>query len=949
VTSPAPALAGKPLTKRDLAWLEKSWIPAELAEAACLRRFDRQTAAEILGQDANKTDCSGIGFPYFWPGQPRVREWRVRRDHPEYEYKADGSKKERRKYLAPPGRGSMLYVPPGVTPAMLDEARLPVVIVEGEKKTLALHRLAWHGRSQEQGPRWLALGISGVWNWRRTLYETGPDGERREVKAPIEDLGRIHWEGRRAYICFDADVLVNKEVARARWALARELARGRKAQVLYVEIPPGGEKGVDDMLAARGPEAVLELFERARHADIVHDAGMVIEAAKRAGDVQIIFQPEHIGLLAQLNELQRLQVRRQLQEAFPGQFLRSEFERVLKEERQRRELERQKEAARPPEYSGAEFVENEYGIWRFRRMSEGMVAVRLTNFQARILCTIHRCDGETVEPFLRVEARQGEHAAQFVISSQEFQQMHWPIDRFSHHAIVMPGCESAAKVAIQHLSQRGSTRVVRTHTGWAHQDGQWIYLHGGGAIGRDGLAADIEVDLDERTRLFHLPDPNGNGEVRDAIQASLELLHLAPARITMPLFAAVWRVPMGPVNVSVFLSGQTQVGKTQLASLAQQHFGREMTAECLPASWIDTANSLEAKLFTLKDAVCVVDDFNPQGSDSDIQRMHALADRIIRSQGNRMGRGRLTSDIRLRSPKWPRGMIVATGEDTPRGHSLRARMVILDVAPGDVRFGAPLTHAQQAGMQGAYALAMAAYVQWLAPQMDEMEDRLRMELLRLRQERMETESRRAPDNMAQLTIGLESFLRFALEKKAVSESRAEALREQWRGVLSEVLTEQDREQSMSDPCRQYIEALRAALMSGKAHLADTEGREPRAPERWGWRPDPVGEVTRYRAMGECVGWVDGDEVYLEPQASYAIAKRVLREMGESLAVGVKTLHKRMRDRGLLAEWNHRDREILVRRMIQGARHRVLTVRAALISPPPAAAVEEAEEAVAAGR
>lgn len=945
MTQAAPALPGKPLTRRDLAWLEKSWIPAELAEAACLRRFDRQTAAMIVGQDENRTDCSGIGFPYFWPGVPRVRDWRIRRDHPEYQLKPDGSKKEKRKYIAPPGRASMLYFGPGVRPEMLEDAGLPLVIVEGEKKTLALHRLAWHGRSQEQGPRWLAVGISGVWNWRRTLRETGPDGERREVKAPIEDIERLAWEGRRVYICFDVDVLVNKEVARARWALARELSRGRKAQVLYVELPPGGEKGIDDLLAARGPEAALELFERARHADILHDAQLIVDAARRADDPQLVYQPEHLALLAQLNELQRLQVRRLLQEAFNGRFSRSEFERVLKEERQRRELERQREAARPPEYSGAEFVENEHGIWRFRRMAEGMVPVRLTNFQARILCTIHRSDGETMEPFLRVEARQGDLSAQFVISSQEFQQMHWPIDRFSHHAIVMPGCEQAAKVAIQHLSQRGSTRVVRTHTGWTEQDGQWIFLHAGGAIGRDGLAPDIEVDLDGRARLFRLPDPNGGGEVRDAILASLELLHLAPARVMLPLFAAIWRVPMGPVNVSVFLSGQTQVGKTQLAALAQQHFGREMTAECLPASWIDTANSLEAKLFTLKDCLCVVDDFNPQGPDSEVQRMHALADRIIRSQGNRIGRGRLTSDIRLRSPKWPRGMILATGEDTPRGHSLRARMVILDVAPGDVRFGAPLTSAQQAGVQGAYALAMAAYIQWLAPQMDEMEDRLRMELLRLRQDRPETESRRAPDNMAQLTIGLESFLRFALEKKAISESRAEALRLQWRGVVAEVLQEQDREQSMSDPCRIYIEALRAAIVSGRAHLAGTDGREPCTAERWGWRPDPTGEFTRMKPMGDCIGWVDGDEAYLEPQASYAVAKRVVRELGESLAVGVKTLHKRLRDRGLVAEWNARDREILVRRMIQGARHRVLAVRSTLLSPP---AAEQEQETVAAG-
>jgi hypothetical protein len=47
---------------------------------------------------------------------------------------------------------------------------LPLIITEGEFKTLALWRLAnWnHG----ERPRFLPVGVSGVYNWRGTVGKT---------------------------------------------------------------------------------------------------------------------------------------------------------------------------------------------------------------------------------------------------------------------------------------------------------------------------------------------------------------------------------------------------------------------------------------------------------------------------------------------------------------------------------------------------------------------------------------------------------------------------------------------------------------------------------------------------------------------------------------------------------------------------------------------------------
>jgi hypothetical protein len=92
---------------------------------------------------------------------------------------------------------------------------LAVLIIEGEFKTLALWRLANHGSRAQ--PRFLPLGISGVYNWRGTIGKTvGPDGSRLDVKGAIPDLDWITWEGRRVIIAYDADVVAKDHVRIAR-------------------------------------------------------------------------------------------------------------------------------------------------------------------------------------------------------------------------------------------------------------------------------------------------------------------------------------------------------------------------------------------------------------------------------------------------------------------------------------------------------------------------------------------------------------------------------------------------------------------------------------------------------------------------------------------------------------------------------------------------------------
>ena len=246
-------LVGSDLTPADYSALEARWIDRGMANRAGLRRVDSRTGGEIVGRKGG--DHAGIVIPYFHPGSDRVREYRLRRDHPELEYDSAGNLRARQKYLSPPGRSNMLYIVPGIDPGFLRDADIPVVVTEGEFKALALWRLANHGSPGK--PRFLPLGLSGVYNWRGTVGKTvGPDGRRVDVKGVIPDLDWVTWQGRKVVIAYDSDAVVKDSVRIARSELAARL-RGRGALVGFLEWAPAEGKGVDDHLAMVGPETVL--------------------------------------------------------------------------------------------------------------------------------------------------------------------------------------------------------------------------------------------------------------------------------------------------------------------------------------------------------------------------------------------------------------------------------------------------------------------------------------------------------------------------------------------------------------------------------------------------------------------------------------------------------------------------------------------------------------------
>lgn len=909
-------LPGRPVAgARDLKNLAARFIPPELAAAAHLRRLTSVEGAEQTGR-RNNADYGGIWIPYIWPGERRHTGGRLRRDKPDVEIKR-GRRKETNKYLAAPGDRNKLYFPPGVTPEELADSTIPLLVTEGEFKALALEHMAAE-------IAWAAVpcALSGVANWRGRIGKTtDADGARVDEKGPIPDWDRIALDGRAVYIVFDADLSSNPQVRIERHRLAEFLTE-RKARPRFVTLDPAGPKGIDDVLAARGAaETWTAYFEPAKPADALAECTAIISQAAADASGAVLFDAINLFATLSANQiaLAKEQIRRQCKQVSLRDFetsLRAERARIADE--RRGDTERKKEALR---YRGREYDTTPDGLVYWRPMREGGHSpVYLCNFTAEIAADVTRDDGEETSRALQIRATLRNQATDIIVSAADFGAMVWPIEQLGAYANVYPGYKDHARSAIQALSDRIEQRYLYQHTGWTSIDGRPVYLHAGGGIGEHG-AVPLAVELERPLDRYELPDPPEGETLRRAVRASLEMLGIAEDRITLPVFAAIWRAVLGPVHTSLFVAGQTGHGKSELAALAQQHFGAAMHAKALPAGWDSTANSLEALSYRAKNALFTVDDFVPRGGSVDVARMHLAADRLLRAQGNASGRGRLTADARMRQTRYPRGLIVGTGEDVPRGHSLRGRMVILEL-------GAPLdwplvSRCQKAAAAGQYAAAMAGFCRFVAPLMAGMKDRIQVAIESARETFAgETAHRRTPDNIAQLAAGFRLFLDFAVDAGAIGDEEAADLWDRaWR-AYGAIVEEQDREQASDEPAGQFVALLLAALRSGAAHVSspDKTPPEPRHnPKLWGWDGDAP--------AGPWIGWLDDDDLYLECQAAFAAVQRLSRDAGTPLLLTPATLGKRLKQRGLLASTDGRHQTNYVRRRFLGADLRVFHFRA----------------------
>lgn len=545
----------------------------------------------------------------------------------------------------------------------------------------------------------------------------------------------------------------------------------------------------------------------------------------------------------------------------------------------------------------------------------------LANFVTRISKIIVISDGvnETTNYILAGKCSNGDTLPDLEVSAEQFYGMNW-LSRLPLPCVIAPGFANRdhLRTAIQLLSGKPQRHETYIHSGWRRTNfGHWIYLSHQSVV-PDTSVKSISADLSEGgLEDISLPaSPLDEQEIRECVSDSLALLDLGPEHIVYALLAAIYRAPLCeivPADFSVFLVGRTGSQKTSLAGLAQAHFGQKFSERNLLDSFLSTRNSIERRMFLAKDCLYCADDYLP-GVISDV-----LADQIFRSQGNKAGRVRMRADGHsIRLPNRPRCLLLSTGEDIPKGHSLRARLLVVEIESGDIDLQR-LTELQQFMREGRLARAMSCFLRWLSTRLDSLEGSLKSRIEDLR-DRICSPSMhaRTPDIVASLYVGLEIFLEFALESGVITSLERDALLAEGLDALVHNALVQQPDLATEDPAVRFCELIGAAFLSGRAHLLDSHQvqRAPVDSEKWGWR--------ELHPRGECVGWLANDEVWLNPDNAYLVAKKIAGDQGQPLHTTRDTLWKRLVQAGIAARSDGEGRN-QVKRWVNGQRMRIIRI------------------------
>ena len=529
------------------------------------------------------------------------------------------------------------------------------------------------------------------------------------------------------------------------------------------------------------------------------------------------------------------------------------------------------------------------------RFGFGFENERLTNFGAKIVSELIEDDGSSDEQrYFEMEVTLKGQARRIEVPASKFAAMQWPVSELGAEAIIFPAKADHARCAIQTLSPVVQKRTVYAHTGWRKIENNWVYLHSGGAIAGDGNRTDLSVRLPNSLRHFLLPEPAKEKAIKDAYQSTIDFLNAFPRHLTVPILGAVFASVLGDPDYSVFVTGQSGCFKSELTGLAMAFFGSGFNRLTMPANWDATANSLQMLAFQTKDALLVIDDFAPIGQKRHDDDLHNKAERVFRAAGNRAGKGRLNADTRQREVKEPRGLILASGEDTPKGFSVQNRLLIVPIDKGEIGTD-ELTKLQMAAREGKFAISLSTFISYFARNYDSVKSTFETDRLKFRDwfHKSLSGHARQPTTMAHIAAAWRAWVSAAFAEKAISKEQAQALLKEIQKTLAQSGEEQKEQQGTLHPAEHFFELLRSALTSGSANLQTIEGDEP--PE--------IGKLCGWRngqPNGRCVGWVDDEITYLEPKTAYLAAHSQGFQTGEGLAVSQNTLWKRLDERGMIA-------------------------------------------------
>jgi len=249
----------------------------------------------------------------------------------------------------------------------------------------------------------------------------------------------------------------------------------------------------------------------------------------------------------------------------------------------------------------------------------------------------------------------------------------------------------------------------------------------------------------------------------------------------------------------------------------------------------------------------------------------------------------------------------------PLSGSSLARNLVLHLLKEDIN-QEKLTQAQ--AQKDLLSLAMKGYLEWLAPQIDELPSHFAEDFERLREEarktsKTRTRHRRLDEMVAHLFLGLNTFIHFALSQGALSQKEAaDLLQEAWE-TLNQVADDLAQVAEREEPTKRFFEALQELQTQGRIYFANMEDATPEVAER------TLGAVK--------IGWGPDDKgvYYLLWGPAWEQVIKYLRTQEEGISLSKNSLLDSIEQQGLLDRTQAERR--VIKKKIAGYGYRVLPI------------------------
>ena len=378
----------------------------------------------------------------------------------------------------------------------------------------------------------------------------------------------------------------------------------------------------------------------------------------------------------------------------------------------------------------------------------------------------------------------------------------------------------------------------------------------------------------------------------------------APQNVMLPLLAVTFLCPLNhflkiagyePKFVTALI-GKTGSRKSTLVALFLSFFGK-FSANDLPMSFHDTANSILSNIYYLKDVLTCIDDFHPSGMFHE-QEMKSIAQNISRFYGDRIGRARLNSKSELQSSRPPTGNAIITAEYAPEiSVSGSARYFNIELNENDVQID-ELSKYQQFANNDTLCGIMQLYIAWIkdvylddedtfVKMLEDMFLKYRSDFINVLCKSKVKFHNRTPDMLAHLKIGFSFLLVFLNEHEQVTKSELDKFEKVFDEIILKAVSDNAEVIELENPTTKFCEKLRSLLDSGRCYVE-------------------IRGADRVPHQKNCLGLQDDNYYYLFADAAYSEVRKLCAEQGEHFSISKNELLQQLRKDGILISRTNRN-------------------------------------------